>query len=129
MKPGYVTGSIRWVLCAEGLAAFVLSLILYQRLGLSWTTFAIFCLAPDLSLLGYLAGSRTGAVLYNAAHSYLGPAIAAAIALTSEHELATIVALIWTAHVGIDRALGFGLKYATSFKDTHLGRLGRPETA
>jgi hypothetical protein len=34
------------------------------------------------------------------------------------------IAMIWLAHIGIDRALGYGLKYATGFGFTHLGRIG-----
>jgi hypothetical protein len=30
-------------------------------------------------------------------------------------------------HIGMDRALGFGLKYETDFKDTHLGRVDAPD--
>jgi hypothetical protein len=33
------------------------------------------------------------------------------------------MALIWLAHIGMDRMLGYGLKYSGGFKDTHLGRL------
>ena len=126
---GAVTGSVKWIMRLEGLAVFGACLLIYHRLGLSWTTFAIFFLVPDLSMLGYIAGPRLGAVFYNAAHSYIGPLIFAVLAIVSQEQVASIVALIWLGHIGIDRALGFGLKYATSFKDTHLGRLGRPAAA
>jgi hypothetical protein len=33
------------------------------------------------------------------------------------------VALIWFAHISMDRTVGYGLKYPTSFKDTHLERV------
>ena len=80
-------------------------------------------LAPDLSFLAYLAGPRIGAAGYNLAHSYVGPIVIAALALLTGRP--PVAALIWAAHVGFDRALGYGLKYPTDFADTHLGRLAR----
>ena len=69
------------------------------------------------------AGPRIGAVVYNAFHSYVGPALLAAVCLLAG--LSTAVPLIWAAHIGFDRALGYGLKYASGFSDTHLGVIGR----
>lgn len=98
-----------------------LAVLLYARGGHSWMLFGVLFLAPDLSFLGYLAGPRIGAAAYNLAHSYAGPGIAAALALLTGRP--PVLALIWAAHIGFDRALGYGLKYPTDFKDTHLGRL------
>jgi hypothetical protein len=95
----------------------VAALVGYHLLGASWSWFAALFLVPDLSFLGYLAGPRVGAVAYNAAHGLVGPAVLAA--------LSPWLALIWVAHVGFDRALGYGLKYGTSFGATHLGMLGK----
>ena len=39
------------------------------------------------------------------------------------------IAMIWLAHIGIDRALGYGLKYSAGFGFTHLGRIGRASAA
>ena len=84
----------------------------------------MFLLAPDVSLAGYLAGPRVGAVTYNLAHTYAFPvALAAGCLLAGEPGLPVQIALIWAAHIGIDRVLGLGLKYPTAFKDTHLGRI------
>jgi hypothetical protein len=111
----------------EGAAALVGASIAYSALGGRWGVFALLFLLPDLSMLGYLAGRRVGAACYNIAHSYLGPALLAALgASSSEHGL-LCVACIWAAHVGFDRLLGYGLKYGTSFGDTHLGRRGSGE--
>jgi hypothetical protein len=86
--------------------------------------FLVFLLAPDVSLAGYLAGPRVGAVTYNLAHTYAFPvALAAGCLLAGEPGLPVQIALIWAAHIGIDRVLGLGLKYPTAFKDTHLGRI------
>jgi hypothetical protein len=74
-------------------------------------------------LAGYLAGPRTGAAIYNVAHSYIGPAMLAVALLNSGAPL--ILPLVWGAHIGFDRVLGYGLKYPSAFSDTHLGRIGR----
>ena len=118
-----VAGAPRAWLRLEGLAVLGLALLLYRDGGHSWLLFAALFLAPDLSFAAYLAGPRAGAAGYNAAHSYVGPAVAAAAALLADRP--PLLALVWAAHIGFDRALGYGLKYGTGFGDTHLGRLGR----
>jgi hypothetical protein len=120
-QSGAVAGAPRVWLRVEGLAVLALAVLLYQRGGHSWMLLAVLFLAPDLSFAGYLAGPRVGAVAYNLAHSYVGPAIAAALALLTGRP--PVAATIWAAHIGFDRALGYGLKYPSGFADTHLGRL------
>ena len=78
---------------------------------------------PDLSMVGYLAGPRIGSVVYNLAHIYLWPLALIALASFTSSTLIMQLALIWSAHIGMDRMLGYGLKYPTAFKDTHLQRL------
>jgi hypothetical protein len=92
-------------------------------MGDSWWLFAILFLAPDLSFLGYLGGSNTGAILYNAVHTLTGPLLLAAIGLL--FSVSATVALIWVAHIGFDRLVGYGLKYGAGFNYTHLGLIGR----
>jgi hypothetical protein len=122
---GETTGVVRIVLRLEGLAMLAAALFAYEKFGTGWETFAWFFLTPDLSFLGYLAGARVGAISYNAAHSYIG-AVACLIASQSfAAPLLLTVGIIWCAHIGFDRTLGYGLKYATGFKFTHLGRIGR----
>jgi hypothetical protein len=100
-----------------------MALFLYQRGGHSWALLAALFLLPDLSFAGYLAGPRAGAVAYNAMHSYVGPlALAIGFAATGRPP---VIALIWGAHIGFDRLLGYGLKYPSAFADTHLGPIGR----
>ena len=118
---GAVTGAPRLWLRLEGLAALALAVLVFARGGHSWMLLAVLFFAPDLSFLAYLAGPRVGAMAYNAAHSYVGPAVAAAAALLTGRP--PVLACIWAAHVGFDRLLGYGLKYPTGFVDTHLGRL------
>jgi hypothetical protein len=107
----------------EGLAVAVLTALLYARTGTSWWLFAALWLAPDLSMLGYLASPCRGARVYNAIHTYLLPALLGLSALLLHaHNLLLPIALIWANHIAVDRALGYGLKYAEGFGWTHLGR-------
>ncbi len=104
----------------EGLAAAAVTAVLYAHTGASWWLFAALWLAPDLSMLGYLAGSRRGARIYNAFHTYVAPVVLALSALLLHARGLSPLALIWANHIGVDRLLGFGLKYADGFRWTHL---------
>jgi len=121
------TGGVRGMLRFEGLMLFTVALFLYAHAGASWMFFFALFLAPDLSFVAYVFGSRVGALAYNAVHTTVGPIV---LALASQLLPATAipllpVALIWFAHIGFDRALGYGLKYASGFGDTHLGVSGK----
>ena len=122
---GAVTGGLRTMLRLEGLALFTGMTLLYAVWGGSWWIYAILFLVPDLSFAGYLAGPRAGAILYNAAHSYMAPMTLMITGFAMEAPLVLSIAMIWLAHIGIDRALGYGMKYVTGFGFTHLGRIGR----
>ena len=111
------------LLRVEGVALLALSVLLYWVNRESWLLFGALLLAPDLSMLGYLAGSKVGAAIYNAFHTYAMPAVVGALGMIFASPLAIAVALIWLAHIGVDRTVGYGLKYPTSFKDTHLQRV------
>ena len=116
-------GFVRSILRLEGLAAAALAAVFYARTGASWWLFAALWLAPDLSMLGYLGGSELGARMYNAIHSYVTPATLAVTALLLHSPALLPFALIWMNHIGVDRLLGYGLKYPAGFQWTHLGRL------
>ncbi len=122
---GFVTGGVRMLLRLEGLAVLALALAAYYQMGFSWLAFVVFFLAPDLSMLAYLAGPQAGAVGYNLVHTYVLPLTLAGIAAVAAWPIAAAAAIIWVAHIGADRALGYGLKYPSRFGDTHLGRIGR----
>jgi hypothetical protein len=124
-RSSFATGSVRGILRLEGAAALAGAVALYAHAGFSWPVFALLFLAPDLAMLGYLAGPKTGAVAYNLVHTYAGPPILALAGYLFTTDLALALALTWVAHIGLDRALGYGLKYPTRFGDTHLGRVGR----
>ncbi|WP_304177987.1 DUF4260 domain-containing protein [Phenylobacterium aquaticum] len=118
---GQAVGGPKAILRLEGGVVLAVAAAAYSQAGSGWMLFALLFLVPDVSMLGYLAGRRIGAVGYNLGHSYLGPAALGAYGLWSATPLAVSVALIWVAHIGFDRMLGYGLKYATGFKHTHLG--------
>ena len=99
--------------------------LLYGMWDGSWWVYVILFLVPDLSFAAYLAGPNSGAFVYNAAHSYLGPMALMTSGLAGASPLLLSIAMIWLAHIGIDRALGFGLKYWEGFSFTHLGRIGK----
>jgi hypothetical protein len=113
----------RFLLGVEGLAVAVAAIALYADGDHPWLLFLLLILAPDLSFVGYLAGPRVGAASYNALHTSAPPIVLGLIGVLADAEGAVAVALIWLAHVGVDRTLGYGLKYPTAFKDTHLGRV------
>jgi hypothetical protein len=109
----------------EGFAALVAGLVLFIVLGGEWYWAAVLLFVPDLSLVGYLFDARVGALVYNVVHNW-----AVGLAVLGLGAWAGVVALellgaILIAHVGMDRALGYGLKYPTAFRDTHPGRIGR----
>ncbi len=120
-----VVGLPRLLLRLEGAALFALALFLYPKVDDSWIMFLGLVLAPDLSMAAYLAGPRVGALVYDAAHVTLGPIALAIAGFLYPAVLLIALALIWLAHIGIDRALGYGLKYDAGFRFTHLGRIGR----
>ena len=125
---GIVTGAVRTLLRLEGLMLLSGMTLLYAHSGESWWLYAILFLAPDLSFAGYLAGPRIGAIVYNAAHSYLAPTALMMAGFALAFPLALAIGTIWLAHIGFDRALGYGLKYAAGFGFTHLGRIGEKVT-
>jgi len=120
-----VAGTPRLLLRLEGLALLAAATWVFAQTGQSWWLYAILFFAPDLSFAAYAAGPRTGAIVYNALHSTIGAALLGSAGLLLEHPLLLSLAAIWAAHVGFDRVMGYGLKYATAFGDTHLGRIGR----
>lgn len=108
----------------EGLVLLLAAVVLYALQNASWWLFALLLFAPDLGMLGYLLGKRVGAATYNLVHITVLPLILALVGILTESQLPVSVALIWLAHIGLDRAVGYGLKRPTDFQDTHLGNIG-----
>jgi uncharacterized membrane protein len=119
------TGGVRWVLRLEGLVIFFLAIYLYRETGADWRFFLLLFLVPDVSFVAYLAGATVGAAAYNVMHTYGAAVLCVAAGYVLAMDWVQAVGLIWVAHVGFDRALGYGLKYRAGFAHTHLGRIGR----
>jgi hypothetical protein len=105
------------------------SLIAYSRTRQSWWLVPFILLVPDVVMVGYLRGTRVGAHLYNVAHSTPLPAALAGFSWWLHEHLALALSLVWLAHIGMDRLMGYGLKYGDHFQHTHLGRPGKRKTA
>ncbi len=113
----------RLLLHAEGLTVALAAVALYFHEGHEWWLLLLLALAPDLAMVGYLAGPRAGAVSYDLAHTYVLPVLLATAAVVWSSDTALKLALIWLTHIGVDRAVGYGLKYPSGFKETHLQRV------
>ena len=107
----------------EGAALFFCAVFFYHSLRVSWLLFIALFLWPDILMLGYLLNPKLGSRLYNLVHTDIFPAALCTLSFSLHRTTLLAFALIWLSHIGIDRALGFGLKYPTSFKDTHLQRV------
>ncbi|HTH42225.1 MAG TPA: DUF4260 domain-containing protein [Terracidiphilus sp.] len=118
------SSSLLLLLRLEGLIVAATTVVLYAHVGASWWLFAAVWLAPDLSLLGYLGRPCRAARIYNVFHSYLVPGVLGLSAFLLHAHGLLPVALIWANHIGVDRLLGYGLKYGNGFGWTHLGLIG-----
>jgi hypothetical protein len=117
--------TVRGWLRLEGAAAFVAGLALYGWLGGPWLIVLPLLLLPDVSAIGYVRGPRLGAFTYNVVHNWALALAVLGLGLATDSMPLAIAGAILIAHVGMDRAAGYGLKLSTSFHDTHLGRMGR----
>ena len=114
----------RVLLHLEGLAMFITAVVLYRQFtDYGWLFFAALLLVPDVAMLPYLISKQAGAFGYNLVHTTSTPLILAGLSLLMGWNGGLAVALIWFAHIGMDRTVGYGLKYSTDFKDTHLNRV------
>lgn len=109
----------------ENLVIALVALSVYSMTGAGWTLFLLLVLVPDLAILAYFGGPRAGAVVYNVTHSFIGAGVLLVAGAFFEWTLTLPIAMIWIFHIGIDRALGYGLKHMSGFNDTHLGRIGK----
>lgn len=125
LPPSAPTGHLRTLLRLEALAVLIIAAATYFITGGNPWLFALLFFAPDLSFAAYTLGPKPGAIAYNSVHSYLLAAALFAFGWLAGQPLLTHLALILTAHIGFDRTFGYGLKYATAFNATHLGRIAR----
>lgn len=105
----------------EGAAIFGAATWAYGSMSGDWLLYFVLFLVPDLFALGYLRGPRVGAFFYNLVHTYTGPVVVGGASMFFGWSVALPFVLIWIAHIGIDRAVGYGLKKPDGFKKTHLG--------
>lgn len=115
-----------WFQRLENVAIALAAGVGFVVAGFDWWWLLALFLLFDLSMVGYAASPRVGAWTYNVVHSYLGPGAVLAAGVISEESSLVFVALVWAFHVAVDRALGYGLKFADRFTHTHLGEIGRP---
>ncbi|MGQ0569238.1 MAG: DUF4260 domain-containing protein [Armatimonadota bacterium] len=108
----------------EELFLALLAVFLFRPLDYAWWWFPLLLLAPDLGMLGYLAGPRTGAFTYDLTHHKAIAVAAYVFGAVSGSQLWQLIGLIILAHSSLDRVLGYGLKYPESFQHTHLGMIG-----
>lgn len=122
---GCAYGGVRGLLRLEGLVLFIASTVGYFALSdHPWWLFLALFLVPDLALLVYMADRRTGVIAYNALHTKIGPIVFLALMYATSHLVWGALAAIWLAHIGMDRMVGYGLRYTDETEMTHLGPVG-----
>ena len=114
---------VKKILQFEGIVCFVFSVFLYWKLEGNWFVFLFLILTPDISMIGYIKDKKIGAIVYNTVHNYILAAAILLIGILLPSNLIVLFGLILTAHIGIDRFFGYGLKYRSGFKDTHLQKV------
>ena len=124
LQDGFVKTWPRTLLMIEGACIFGSTIWAYSRTGKSWWTFAGLLLLPDLGMAGFLANTVAGAATYNAVHTETPPILLLCAGVARKDNTLTSLALVWLAHIGMDRMLGYGLKYGTGFGHSHLGDFG-----
>jgi Domain of unknown function (DUF4260) len=124
---GVVSGLPLVLLRSEGVALLAMAVILYGRSGRSWWLFVALLPTPDLGLLGNLWSRRAGAVAYDLTHTFMPPAALGVVGVLSGSGLVVALALIWFAHISMDRALALGLQYPDGSGCTHLSRSRRTQ--
>jgi hypothetical protein len=127
MEPTYVTGKPKLWLRLEGLVLLIATVIMFAEQGQKWWLYPALLLVPDIFMLGYLANTKLGAFFYNLGHSYFAPALMILLSWRAESKIALAIGVIWLGHIGWDRFFGYGLKYDSDFKHTHLGDLNKPK--
>ena len=125
MEPTYVSGKPKLWLRIEGLVLLTATIALFVGQHQKWWLYPLLLLVPDIFMIGYLKDKKTGAFLYNLGHSYLLPTVLICAGWNRDHPLTIAIGVIWLGHIGMDRLMGYGLKYDSDFKHTHLGDLNK----
>ncbi len=111
------------LLHVEGFSVLSLSIYLYGYYQFNWLLFIVLLFVPDIAMLGYVISRRVGAYVYNVVHTYTAAIAVIFAGLILGNEITLAIGIILSAHIGMDRMVGYGLKYPKSFKDTHLNRV------
>ena len=109
----------------EGAVALILATMVFSTISGNWLIFILLLFVPDITIAGYLINKKVGAIIYNLGHSLVLPLLLLGFGYLYEQELVSAIALVWMAHIGMDRMLGFGLKDSKGFQYTHLGKIGK----
>ncbi len=125
MPSPFVSGKPKLWLRFEGLVLLVSTIVLFFGQHQKWWLYPLLLLVPDIFMLGYLANTKIGAFFYNLGHSYFAPALVILLAWRADSKLSMAIGIIWLGHIGWDRCFGYGLKYDSDFKHTHLGDLNK----
>jgi hypothetical protein len=118
-------GAVDLILRAEQLAILVAGVVIWIANDGPVLLLIPAWLVVDLSMIGYLGGPRLGSITYNAAHNLVLPLALLGVGWWTATGWLVLSASVFLTHIGLDRALGYGLKLPTDFRDTHLGRIGR----
>jgi hypothetical protein len=116
---------MKTLLKLEALALFGLSIFLFSQLGYAWWWYPVLFFVPDLSMIGYLGGTRAGAIVYNVVHHLLVSIGLYMLGFFLGLPLLQLAGVILLGHSSLDRVLGYGFKYPDSFNNTHLGMIGK----
>lgn len=114
---------IKKILHLEYGIAFILTLVFYFHLDFSIWLFLVLLFLPDVTMIGYLVNPFYGSIIYNIGHNLLFPLVLVGLAIFLNSEPLVMFALIWLAHIFLDRFLGYGLKYKEAFKATHMQKI------
>lgn len=113
------------ILKIEELGMFILGVFLFSQLNYSWWWFLLLILTPDIGILGYVINAKIGAFIYNLCHHKAIAVLVYLLAIYFEFEPMKLIGIILFSHASFDRIFGYGLKFTSSFKDTHLGKIGK----
>ena len=117
--------AMKYLLKTEEALLFFLALYLLQDLPYPGWYYGALFLLPDLSMLGYLVNTKTGAHLYNIFH-HKGIALGVyGLGLVFNQPSLQFTGLLLFGHSAFDRIFGYGLKFSDHFKNTHLGWIGK----
>ncbi|MDD7886815.1 DUF4260 domain-containing protein [Flavivirga sp. 57AJ16] len=109
----------------EELFMFIFGIYLFSELNYSWWWFVALILVPDIGMLGYLWNPKIGAIIYNVFHHKAIAISVYFLGIIFQNDLMELAGIILFSHACFDRVCGYGLKYFDSFKNTHLGRIGK----